>query len=299
MNSTCLTETNLEGMTLLKRGKVRDVYDLGDTLLIVATDRISAFDWVLPTPIPGKGAVLCTLSSFWFRFSRFIAPNHMLETNIKRMPEQLKKFRDVISGRSMFVKKAKVFPVECVVRGYLAGSAQEEYEKNRTVCSIPLPAGLKKASKLPEPIFTPATKAEQGHDENISFEKMCDIIGTEEASALKEKSLELYVRASNFAYSRGVIIADTKFEWGVIDGEVSLIDEVLTPDSSRFWKASLWKEGETPFQYDKQIVRDWLLSTDWDKNSHPPSLPLHVVEETAGRYREIQKMLINGDTQLD
>jgi phosphoribosylaminoimidazole-succinocarboxamide synthase len=286
-----ITETNLEGLTLLKRGKVRDIYDLGDSLLIVATDRISAFDWVLPTPIPGKGKILNNISAFWFRFARPIAPNHMITTDTREMPESIKKHRELISDRSMLVKKAKVFPVECVVRGYISGSAWKEYEETGEVCGLTLPSDLKSGSKLPHPIFTPATKAEKGHDENISFDRMCEIIGEKEASALREKSITLYGRASSFALKRGVIIADTKFEWGIVGGQITLVDEALTPDSSRFWKAALWREGEAPFHYDKQIVRDYLLSTTWDRNSPPPSLPPNIVEETAKRYEELYNLI--------
>jgi phosphoribosylaminoimidazole-succinocarboxamide synthase len=286
-----ITETNLEGLTLFNRGKVRDIYDLGDSLLVIATDRISAFDRVLPTPIPGKGKILNNLSAFWFRFARPIAPNHMITTDIREMPESVRKHRELISGRSMLVKKASVFPVECVVRGYLAGSAWKEYQESGKVCAVPLPADLKSGSKLPQVIFTPATKAEKGHDENISFERMCEITGEKEASVLREKSVSLYERAASFALKRGVIIADTKFEWGIAGGQITLVDEVLTPDSSRFWKASLWREGEPPFNYDKQTVRDYLLSTSWDRNSPPPPLPASVVEETAKRYEELYNLI--------
>jgi phosphoribosylaminoimidazole-succinocarboxamide synthase len=290
-----ITETNLEGLTLFKRGKVRDIYDLGDSLLLVSTDRVSAFDWVLPTPIPGKGKVLNNISAFWFRFSRPIAPNHMITTDLREMLESVKKHREAISDRSMLVKKAKVFPVECVVRGYLAGSGWKEYEERGSVCDIPLPPGLANGSKLPQAIFTPATKAEKGHDENISFDRMCEIIGKKEAEALREKSVNLYERAASFALKRGIIIADTKFEWGIVGGQITLVDEALTPDSSRFWKEALWKEGEAPFHYDKQIVRDYLLSASWDRNSPPPPLPDSVVEETAKRYSELYN-LITGST---
>lgn len=291
MTGKIITETNLEGLTLFKRGKVRDIYDLGDSLLLIATDRISAFDWVLPTPIPGKGKILNNLSAFWFRFARAIAPTHMITTDIREMPESVKKHRELIAGRSMLVKKASVLPVECVVRGYLAGSALQEYQERGRVYGLPLPPGLANSSKLPQPIFTPATKAETGHDENISFDKMCEVIGKKEAEALREKSITLYERASSFALKRGVIIADTKFEWGIVGGQITLVDEALTPDSSRFWKASLWREGEAPFNYDKQTVRDYLLSTSWDRNSPPPPLPASVVEETAKRYEELYNLI--------
>ena len=291
MTEKVITETNLAGLTLFKRGKVRDIYDLGDSLLIVATDRISAFDRVLPTPIPEKGEVLNNISAFWFRFARPIAPNHMITADTREMPESVEKHRELISGRSMLVKKANVFPVECVVRGYLAGSAWKEYQESGKVCAIPLPSDLKSGSKLPHPIFTPATKAQTGHDENISFDRMCEIVGKKEAEALREKSINLYERAASFALKRGIIIADTKFEWGTVGGQITLVDEALTPDSSRFWKAALWREGEAPFHYDKQIVRDYLLSTSWDKNSPPPPLPTNVVEETSKRYKELYNLI--------
>jgi phosphoribosylaminoimidazole-succinocarboxamide synthase len=215
----------------------------------------------------------------------------MITTDVREMPESVKQHREIISTRSMLVKKAKVFPVECVVRGYLAGSAWKEYEEHGSVCGLALPQNLKNGSKLPKPIFTPATKAQTGHDENISFERMCEIIGKKEAETLREKSTNLYERAASFALKRAVIIADTKFEWGIVGGQITLVDEALTPDSSRFWKEAIYKEGEAPFHYDKQIIRDWLLSTSWDRNSPPPPLPDSVVEETAKRYEQLYNLI--------
>jgi phosphoribosylaminoimidazole-succinocarboxamide synthase len=267
-----------------RRGKVRDVYDLGDRLVIIATDRISAFDWVMPNGIPGKGRVLTELSTFWFDWLK--VPNHLLSTRLKDLPAafQLEQFE----GRTMLVRKTEVIPVECVARGYLAGSGWKEYRAGGTVCRIPLPAGLIEASRLPEPIFTPATKAEQGlHDDNISFEEMAKQTGIDMASRLRERTLEVYRRASGYAENRGIILADTKFEWGLLpSGELILIDEVLTPDSSRFWPKDTYRPGASPPSFDKLFVRDWLETTGWDKKSPPPELPPEVVEKTGSMYRE-------------
>ncbi|HVK07688.1 MAG TPA: phosphoribosylaminoimidazolesuccinocarboxamide synthase [Gemmataceae bacterium] len=271
-----------------RRGKVRDVYDLGDRLLIVATDRISAFDWVLPTPIPDKGRVLTSLTLFWLDWLRI--PNHLLSASQADFPDA---FRGPdFAGRSMLVKKTEVVPVECVVRGYLAGSGWKDYQRTGAVCGVALPAGLRECEQLPEPIFTPASKAETGHDENISFDQMAATVGRDTADELRSKSLDVYRRAAEYARGRGVIVADTKFEWGRLPGgEIILIDEVLTPDSSRFWPADGYAPGRGQPSFDKQFVRDWLESTPWDKNSPPPELPAHVVEKTRAKYLEAAERL--------
>ena len=273
-----------------RRGKVRDVYDLGDRLIIVATDRISAFDWVLPTGIPDKGAVLTGLTRFWFDY--LDVPNHLLETDPARMPPAFAAQAEVLAGRTMMVRKAAVVPVECVVRGYLAGSGWKEYREAGKVCGIPLPAGLQQSQQLPEPIFTPATKEEVGHDINISFERMAEITGRATAEELRRRSLDVYRRAAEYARGKGIIIADTKFEWGRLpDGTVILIDEVLTPDSSRFGPADQYRPGISPPSFDKQFVRDWLETTSWDKNSPPPELPAEVVARTREKYLEAYQRL--------
>ncbi|MHB1423981.1 MAG: phosphoribosylaminoimidazolesuccinocarboxamide synthase [Gemmataceae bacterium] len=273
-----------------RRGKVRDVYDLGDRLVLVAADRISAFDWVLPTAIPDKGRVLTALTLFWFRY--LDVPNHLLSTDLADMGAAFAENADELAGRTCLVRKASVVPIECVVRGYLAGSGWKEYQQRGTACGISLPRGLAQSARLPEPIFTPATKEESGHDQNISFAEMTDRIGSELALNLRQRSLAIYERAAEHARSRGLILADTKFEWGLLpDGEIILIDEVLTPDSSRFWPAEQYREGVNPPSFDKQFVRDWLESTGWDKNSPPPPLPPDVVERTAAKYREAYERL--------
>jgi len=284
--------TNILDVPLLHRGKVRDIYDLGDSLLIVATDRISAFDVVLPTPIPDKGKILTKLTLFWLNFLKDIVENHLITANIDEYPEVLKKHREVLEGRSMIVKKAKVFPVECIVRGYITGSAMKEYLKTGMVCGIPLPPGLKEADKLPEPIFTPSTKAELGsHDVNIPFEEMIKIVGKETAEVLKELSLKLYKTASSYAEERGIIIADTKFEFGLHDGKVILVDEVLTPDSSRFWPKESYEPGKPQISFDKQYIRDWLKNTGWKEGTPPPEIPPEVVEKTRKKYLLALKLL--------
>jgi phosphoribosylaminoimidazole-succinocarboxamide synthase len=266
-----------------RQGKVRDVYDLGDKLMIVATDRISAFDWVLPTPIPDKGRVLTALTLFWLRWLK--VPNHLLSADQKDFPAE---FRSPdFAGRSMLVRKTQVVPIECVVRGYLVGSGWKDYCKTGAVCGIKLPANLRECDQLPEPIFTPSTKAETGHDENISFEQMVKTVGQGVADELRTRSLDVYRRASEYARGRGVIIADTKFEWGKLpNGELILIDEVLTPDSSRFWPGDQYAPGKSQPSFDKQFVRDWLETTTWEKNSPPPALPVDVVEKTRQKYLE-------------
>jgi phosphoribosylaminoimidazole-succinocarboxamide synthase len=273
-----------------RRGKVRDVYDLGDRLAIVATDRLSAFDWVLPTPIPGKGRLLTQLTLFWF--ARLGVPNHLLGIDLAAMGPAFADRADVLDGRTMLVRKAAVVPFECVVRGYLAGAGWAEYRRTGAVCGVPLPPGLRESEKLPEPIFTPATKAETGHDENVSFAVMAARVGEALAADLRDRSLDVYRRAADHAAARGLILADTKFEWGRLpDGSVILIDEVLTPDSSRFWPADEYHVGGRPPSFDKQYVRDWLEASGWDKQSPPPPLPADVVERTAAKYREAHDRL--------
>jgi phosphoribosylaminoimidazole-succinocarboxamide synthase len=274
-----------------RRGKVRDVYDLGDRLVIVATDRISAFDWVLPTPIPDKGRVLTSLTLFWLDYLQI--PNHLLSTDLKEMGAAFAEQPEVFAGRTCLVRKASVVPIECVARGYLAGSGWKEYSTSGTVCGLPLPPGLRLASPLPAPIFTPATKEESGHDRNISFDEMADILESPHLAAdLRERTLAVYTRAAEHAKSRGILLADTKLEWGRMpDGSVILIDEVLTPDSSRFWPIAEYWVGSQPPSFDKQYVRDWLETTGWDKNSPPPELPPEVVEQTRRRYLEAYQRL--------
>jgi len=278
------------------QGKVRDLYDLGDKLLLVASDRLSAFDVVLPEPIPFKGEVLTKLSLFWFELLADVVPNHLLSADVADLPEQFAPMADYLAGRFMLVKKATVFPVECIVRGYLAGSGLKEYNREGTVCGIPLPAGLVESSKLPEPIFTPSTKAEIGlHDENISFERAAELIGAEAATTLRDKSLAVYSAARDHAAARGIIIADTKFEFGTVGGVVTLVDEVLTPDSSRFWPADTYAPGASQPSFDKQPVRDWLEASGWDKTPPPPALPADVVAATSARYIRAYE-LITGRT---
>jgi phosphoribosylaminoimidazole-succinocarboxamide synthase len=282
--ATTLLQSDVPGYPC-RHGKVRDIYDLGDRLVIVATDRISAFDWVLPTGIPDKGRVLTALTRFWFDYLG--VPNHLLSTDLHQMGPQFAARAGDLAGRTMLVRKAAVVPVECVVRGYLAGSGWKEYQQGGTVCGVPLPSGLRQSQQLPEPIFTPATKEESGHDQNIPFEQMAKITGQETADQLRQRSLDVYRRGAAYARERGIILADTKFEWGRLpDGELILIDEVLTADSSRFWPADQYRPGGNPPSFDKQFVRDWLETTAWDKNSPPPPLPTEVVERTRDKYLE-------------
>jgi phosphoribosylaminoimidazole-succinocarboxamide synthase len=273
----------------VRRGKVRDIYDLGRHLLMVSTDRISAFDWILPTGIPDKGRVLTQTSAFWF--DRMKEPHHLVTTDVGAMDLPRNVDLAPLVGRSMLVRKTEVVPIECVVRGYLSGSGWKEYRQQGSVCGIPLPAGLKESDKLPEPIFTPATKEESGHDINISFDRMIDVVGREVAEELRRRSLGVYERGAEFARSRGIIIADTKFEWGRVEGEIILIDEVLTPDSSRFWPQDQYAPGGPQPSFDKQYVRDWLETTGWDKNSPPPELPADVVARTRDKYIQAYERL--------
>lgn len=268
------------------RGKVRDIYDAGENLLMVATDRISAFDFILPDEIPFKGEVLNRISAFWFDKFADIVPNHLVSIDPADFPEEFAEYRDYLAGRAMLVKKAQTIPIECIVRGYLTGSGKKTYDENGTVCGIKLPEGLTEASKLPEPIFTPSTKAALGdHDENISFDRCAEIVGLDVATQLRDASLAIYKAAAEYAATRGIIIADTKFEFGVIDGQVTLIDECLTPDSSRFWPAASYEEGKIQPSYDKQFVRNW-LKANWDMTGETPHLPAEVIDGTSERYRE-------------
>ena len=273
------------------QGKVRDIYDAGDNLLMVATDRISAYDFILPDEIPYKGEVLNRISAFWFDKFADLVPNHLVSIDPADYPEEFAPYRAYLAGRSMLVKKAQTIPVECIVRGYLTGSGKKTYDENGTVCGIHLPAGLTEASKLPEPIFTPSTKAAIGdHDENISYERCVEIVGEDIARQLRDLSLKIYTAAAEYAATRGIIIADTKFEFGIIDGKVTLIDECLTPDSSRFWPADSYEEGKVQPSYDKQYVRDWLRA-NWDMTGEPPHLPAEVIEGTSARYREAYEII--------
>jgi len=283
MGSMVVLQTEIPGLSV-RRGKVRDVYDLGDRLLLVGTDRISAFDWVMPNGIPDKGKLLTQIAAFWFELLG--EPNHLITTDVEQMALPPQADRAQLAGRTTLCRKTQVVPIECVVRGYLAGSGWAEYQRNQTVCGIPLPPGLRECDELPEPIFTPATKAESGHDENITFEHMAQIVGRELAEELRRRSLSIFSRGVEYARQRGIIIADTKFEFGRVGDEILLIDEVLTPDSSRFWPADQYQPGKNQPSFDKQFVRDWLVAAGWDKNSPPPVLPDDVVARTRQKYIE-------------
>ncbi|MGB9715027.1 MAG: phosphoribosylaminoimidazolesuccinocarboxamide synthase [Thermodesulfovibrionales bacterium] len=291
MSNEIILKTEFSEIPLLKRGKVRDIYDLGEHLLIVATDRISAFDVILPNGIPGKGRVLTKISVFWFRQVEDIIKNHIIATDIKDFPKILHKYSDILFERSMIVKKTRPIPVECVVRGYLSGSGWKEYRDRGTICGISLPSGLVESSKLDKPIFTPSTKADEGHDVNITFEKVIETVGLEIAERLRDISVKIYSKASEIAEKRGIIIADTKFEFGLYNGELMLIDELLTPDSSRFWSMKDYIPGRKQESFDKQIVRDYLITLDWDQKYPAPVLPDEIVEKTIERYCEILKIL--------
>ncbi len=292
MASNVVSTTEFKTLKLKGRGKVRDIYDLGDRLLIVATDRISAFDVVMPNPIPDKGRVLTQLSKFWFDLTKEIVPNHLISAEVKDYPEACRSYQERLRGRSMLVVKTDVLPIECVVRGYLSGSGWEEYKKTGEVCSIGLPKGLVESSKLEEPIFTPATKAEIGlHDENITFEKVEKMVGKDLAQRLRSLSSAIYKRARDFAEGRGIIIADTKMEFGIKDGELLLIDELLTPDSSRFWPKDDYRPGGSQKSFDKQFLRDYLLSIKWDKNPPAPQLPEEIIQKTREKYLEAYERL--------
>ena len=285
-----VTETQFAGLTPAARGKVRDIYDLRDNLLIVATDRLSAFDVILPTPIPDKGRVLTQLSFFWFNLLKDVIPNHVLSAT--NFPAPFDKFDDELVGRSMVVRKTQPLPIECVVRGYVPGSAWKDYRVTGKICGIPLPTGLRESDRLPQPVFTPATKAATGHDENISFEQAVSLIGKELAEKVRAVSLELYARAADYAGPRGIILADTKFEFGLLHNELIWIDEALTPDSSRFWPAAHYNPGGPQASFDKQFVRDYLERMQWPKTPPGPELPSEVVEATRGKYREAYRILV-------
>jgi len=286
-----LRMTRFTDIYFLKRGKVRDVCDLNDKLLIVSTDRISCFDVVLPTCIPHKGEVLTKLSLFWFEYTKDIVPNHLITAEVNDYPAELAKYKDILKGRSMLVKKAKPIPVECIVRGYLSGSGWKEYQQSQSICGIKLPPGLKESDKLPEPIFTPSTKEDVGHDVNVSQDYVEQELGKEITSQLRELSLALYSKASEFAESKGIIIADTKFEFGLYQNKIILIDEVLTPDSSRFWPKDQYCPGASQPSFDKQFVRDYLETLDWNKTPPAPELPKEIVLKTSGKYLQAFKML--------
>ncbi|MBD1207037.1 MAG: phosphoribosylaminoimidazolesuccinocarboxamide synthase [Ignavibacteria bacterium] len=287
-----MIQTDFPDLKLFRRGKVRDVYDLGTTLLMVATDRISAFDVIMAQPIPKKGEILTSVSLFWFEHTRQIVRNHLISSNVDDYPAECRKYADVLRGRSMLVEKTAPLAIECVVRGYVAGSGWKEYKASETICGIKLPSGLEESSRLAEPIFTPATKAETGHDENISFEEAAKIVGHETAVAVRDLSIQLYTFASEYAAKRGIILADTKFEFGVDSrGSIILIDEALTPDSSRFWLAEEWQPGKPQMNFDKQVLRDYLETLDWNKQYPPPILPQDILDKTAAKYREALERL--------
>ena len=285
-------EVNIGSIEKIKSGKVREMFAFDDRMLIVTTDRISAFDYILPSLIPFKGTVLNSISNFWFGKLDTVIKNHLIETDIERFPEEFKKYYDVLRGRSVIVRKAKIFPIECVVRGYIAGSGWEEYKKSGSIGDIKLPEGLKMCDRLPEPVFTPTTKAEVGHDELITLNRAKNVFGSDIVDFLKNKSIELFEKASDYAFARGIIIADTKFEFGAFDDTIILVDEVLTPDSSRFWPLDDYEPGRQQKSYDKQFVRDYLLGTDWDRNSTPPSLPDEIIQKTSQRYIEAYETIV-------
>lgn len=294
-NGNIILETEIPGIEKHARGKVRDVYRLDDQLLIVATDRISAFDYILPTGIPDKGKVLTQLSIFWFDFLRDVTPTHFITADLDRYPEPLRAHGAQLEGRSMLVRRAEMVQIECVARGYLAGSGWKEYRQQGTVCGISLPPGLKESDKLPEPIFTPATKAETGHDENIPFDKMVSLVGAELSGRLRDLTLEIYSRAAKYAETKGILIADTKFEFGFAGGQLVLGDEVLTPDSSRFWPADTYRSGGPQLSFDKQYVRDYLESIRWDKQPPAPPLPAEVAVKTSEKYKQAYRALTGKD----
>lgn len=296
--SDAVWTTRIQGLPEPRRGKVRDVYDLGEHLLIVASDRLSAYDHVLRPAIPGKGKILTQLANFWFATTRGLVDNHLVATEVADFPAALAQHAALLDGRAVVVRKAEVVPFECVARGYLAGSAHREYRESGRVCGIPLPPGLERASRLPEPIFTPATKAASGHDENVTFERMAAAVGVETTARLRELTLELYAFAARHAESRGILLADTKFEFGWSGGRLILIDEALTPDSSRYWEAAAWRPGSEPASFDKQFVRNWLDASGWDHESPPPELPPEVVAGTFERYSEAFRRLTGAEPRL-
>ena len=292
-------ETNIEALDLMKRGKVRDIYDLGDYLLMVATDRISAFDVVMPNPIPDKGKILTQISLFWFEIMKPVLPNHVITANVDDYPEICRPYAEILRDRSMLVKKAKPLPIECIVRGYISGSGWKDYQTSGSVCGIKLPEGLKESDKLPEPVFTPSTKADSGlHDINIDFEKTVEKIGKPLAEKVRTISIEIYNKGADLAYKKGIIIADTKFEFGLLDDDLILIDEVLTPDSSRFWPQPSYQPGGAQKSFDKQYLRDYLLSIKWNKKPPAPSLPQYVITNTRDKYQEAYQQLTNATYAL-
>jgi phosphoribosylaminoimidazole-succinocarboxamide synthase len=297
MEEKVILQTEFKDLKLFRRGKVRDVYDLGDKLLIVSTDRISCFDVVLPNGIPYKGKVLTGLSVFWFDFLKSLLPNHFINADVNLYPSEVKKYKEVLSGRSMLVKKSKALPVECIVRGYLSGSGWKEYQKSQSICGINLPSGLKESSKLPEIIFTPSTKAEEGHDINVATDFVENQLGKEITGQIKNLSIAIYKKAADYGKSQGIIIADTKFEFGIHEGAVTLIDEVLTPDSSRFWPLDQYAPGRPQSSFDKQFVRDYLESLTWDKTPPAPQLPEEIIAKTTQKYLEAFKKLTGKDFQ--
>lgn len=281
-----IKDTDFIDKPVLAKGKVRNIYDLGDSLLLVVTDRISAFDVIFDELIPDKGRVLSSISAFWFDFTKDIIPNHVITTDVSKYPQGFDKYKDELEGRSMLVKKAQMLPAECIVRGYLEGSALKEYKKSGTVGGIKMPEGMVQGDKLPEPLFTPSTKADEGHDINITYDELVDLIGLEDASALRDASLALYTKVSEYALTKGLILADTKFEFGKIDGVLTVCDEMFTPDSSRFWDASEYEPGRAQKSFDKQFLREWLETLDWDKTYPAPQLPQEIIDKTAEKYRE-------------
>ncbi len=287
-----VTKTDIKALPLISRGKVRDIYALGDDrLLIVTTDRISAFDVIMGEAVPGKGEILNNLTLFWMRKFEGIIPNHIIESDADKYPEELRPYADVLRGRSVIVRRARNLPVECIVRGYISGSGWKSYKKDGTICGHVLPKGLRESDKLETPIFTPSTKADQGHDENITFERMADLVGRDLAGQMAEKTLAIYSQARDFAAGRNIIIADTKLEFGVVDGKLILIDEVLTPDSSRFWPMEGYEPGRSQPSLDKQFLRDWLEAQPWNKQAPAPAIPEDIIRTTAGKYREIFDIL--------
>ena len=281
-----IKDTDFIDQPMLAKGKVRNIYDLGDSLLLVVTDRISAFDVIFDELIPDKGRVLSSISAFWFDFTKDIIPNHVITTDVSKYPMGFDKYKEELEGRSMLVKKAQMLPAECIVRGYLEGSALKEYKKSGTVGGIKMPEGMVQGDKLPEPLFTPSTKADEGHDINITYEQLVDLIGEEDASALRDASLALYKKVSEYALTKGLILADTKFEFGKIDGVLTVCDEMFTPDSSRFWDANEYEPGHAQKSFDKQFLREWLETLDWDKTYPAPHLPQEIIDKTAEKYRE-------------
>ncbi|TAE28611.1 MAG: phosphoribosylaminoimidazolesuccinocarboxamide synthase [Candidatus Kapaibacterium sp.] len=288
-----LYQSNFPTLTLFRRGKVRDVYDLGDKLLMVASDRISAFDVIMAEPVPDKGELLTAISLFWFERTRDLVRNHLITADVEKYPEECQAYREILRGRSMLVEKTQPLPIECVVRGYIAGSAWKEYQQSETICGIKIPSGLQESSRLQEPIFTPATKAEEGHDENISFEQAANIIGAEQAMTVRILSINLYKTAALYALQRGILLADTKFEFGIDShGHIILIDEALTPDSSRFWLKEEWQPGKAQTNFDKQVLRDYLETLDWNKQYPPPTLPQEILDKTTAKYKEALTRLV-------